>query len=848
MKLLIKIKILVILAFFSTGAFAYPTIDLKVRDLKYDADLNAITFDIQFKSGTDYVRLTDAGFWNSANVRFDFFLESGVEIDIAAANSLSDILSPGANRVTEMSFIEEFPLGAPIGTTVTMGVALMRASNNTTNDLTTDYIDIIHVVIPVTSSAKPSKNSHISMRPTYNDSEDYVRFTRSFWTNNTTVDGAEAETDGYFNPSKNEYYLDECESTAVFVWTGANDNDWNNPANWTDGKGVLSTTYPTLCDDVYIPGGLAIYPYLGSGVANECKNIYFMQGGEVAQQQYLTYTRAHIQYNFGTDNQSKNTTMSDNLIAQGVNETTISDHLSFSAQKSTSALSRSSWHMFANPLQKIVSGDFAFGGFPRTFMQKFNVTGPSQGTYPTADWTGTFTSYIETIKAGDGFMYWINTNTGADMYKDAGSGTDGTFFTESRDYGIKASNGILELPYIGSKTMTDAHRTQIHNTESNTTNFYYYFDSSPYQVLSKNDTYNRGGENDAYRLFDASSAISYTVSQGTTDRTILIGNPLMSTIDFNAFYNDNQDYILDNYRMLNLSNPQNLYFDIWKTDGTTTGTIDKYIPPMQGFFVTLKGVVEPANINLLFNASNISVKRPESSTSKLRSAQNVEKDILRIHASNSYFTSDMLIAKREGSDDAYQNGEDVYKLFSKQTYAPEVFAYVDQIPLAMNFVGSSDLVVPVGLKTLMTGETTFRLTGMDSYDAKIEFVDTKLDKKENITGKDNFEYTFNNTVTTVQNDRFQIRFSLSGQTGFDRESANSGIKVYPEKDVITVLSSTSDLIKQVQIYDIQGNLLYHRNEINDSYCRLNLSLSSNQIIVVKVSTEHETKNVKLLTK
>ena len=45
-----------------------------------------------------------------------------------------------------------------------------------------------------------------------------------------------------------------------FTWTGAVNDEWNNPGNW------LSGTVPTNIDSVTIPGALAIYPYQGFNI------------------------------------------------------------------------------------------------------------------------------------------------------------------------------------------------------------------------------------------------------------------------------------------------------------------------------------------------------------------------------------------------------------------------------------------------------------------------------------------------------------------------------------------------------------------------------------------------------
>jgi hypothetical protein len=625
------------------------------------------------------------------------------------------------------------------------------------------------------------------------------------------------------------------------VWTGTVNNDWNNPGNW-------NTYYPTAhtdpappysYTDVYISGkDVAYYPILADA-DNKCDNIYFMQGGEIGNQHFLTYSKAHVQLNLGLGGSAQ---LTENDLA---NVTSTTAHLKYSAAKST-PLNRDRWYMLSPALQDMVSGDFAFGDYPRVYMQKFNniPSATLPGETVVGQWTKSFANQAEPLNPMEGFAVLVKGYANTYGQQESGIG-DSKYGTET-PYGLKEVNGILELPFYEDNVMSKARR--IHQQAGDVSKFYYLMGETIDTETGTDgdpDLYTRNVNGNPYKLVDG-EAVTYSVAGMEDGQTILIGNPFMSTIDFVEFLGDNDGVIEPHFKLWTGTK-----FATSTVSGETVTTVEgdadidpiRYIAPMQSFLVTLKEDRGDDN-SLTFDATTI--QAPTHKT-PLRSSSNgvsVEKDIIRIKATNSAHSAETLIGQRANADNGYVSSEDVYKLFSPVLDVPEIFTVADRYKLAMNFISNdSEQTIPIGLKCDLLGQTILTLTGMSNYAAeKIEFIDGN--KIIDITGQESFEYTeFDHQKKGLEEDRFFLRIQHAS-TGIKVPEV-SGIQVYETAAGINVLSATNNPIRQIDIYNVNGQKLYGNTTINSSLYTIE-NRWSERILIVRVVTAQGVKNVKII--
>ncbi|GHT02994.1 hypothetical protein FACS189440_04060 [Bacteroidia bacterium] len=327
------------------------------------------------------------------------------------------------------------------------------------------------------------------------------------------------------------------------TWLGRN-TLWSSTANWSTGQ------IPTAETVVTIPGNVPHFPILTeSKINNVCKEIYFEAGSELGRQDLLTYTKAHVQL-------------------------------------STNGLARNQWHLLSMPISKVYTGDFNFGGYPYTFLRKFTVTpGENAGWEP-------FRNNNEPLAIGEGFALWVNSNDGLTKgNKDAGEGSDALIGGGTRQYGIGRVSGIIDFPYFEDPVISKAHR--VHKYEGGKSYFYpFATENDNLPLYNKPVSVTRGA--DAYRLAtieEGSVKIPLVFGEDNGKYFALVGNPYMTTIDFDKLYTDNSTKIKPVYR-------------IWTGTGFVVCDQNSYIAPMQSFFVE-KADNYIGDDKLTFNIANI---------------------------------------------------------------------------------------------------------------------------------------------------------------------------------------------------------------------------------------------------
>ena len=642
------------------------------------------------------------------------------------------------------------------------------------------------------------------------------------------------------------------------VWTpdieAGDENNWDNSANWTP------ALVPASCNNVFIPGNLDYYPNLSS--AAECNKIYFMQGAELGRPDLLTYKKAYVQYNFGLkqepqkiDNDSKSLVL---------DSSTTDDRMLYSAAVSADPLKRERWYMLSSPLKDVVTGDLGFGGFPLTFLMKFDPLEKDNGDYPVGNWTTPYNSMVEDVATNstDGFAFYMF-GAGNKTGDDAGCEESGYFGKQNEldylpdewsgiNYGLEKANGILELPFFADSTNIYAHRTQVYNTLSNKSIFFYIdSDESRLNFLTgKSDSIIRKSNDGNYRFapeyYDSGSGdwifknqINHPIDGLIDGVEFLVGNPYMSSIDMVAFFNDNVNSVESEYKIWNGEDFDSFSMGV-NGGGLASNPSDNslYVSPMQGFFLTYKGG------DVVFNVENISTVRPSGSTFNLRSNRKpAEENVLRIKAENKQASSHAVVGYKKGAKSDFVRGEDVRKLFTPLSYVPVIYSLAGNIPVNINFINNNgSVIVPLGIKTGQTGEIKLTFTGMDNYfeASKIELIDALENKTVDLTGKASYTFSFNHTEKGIQNGRFSLRITNS-MTSLPNVNASDDIKVYGDSKGIYVISS--DSVQQVIVYDIQGRKLYE-NASGANYYPLQKNYGQSPLIV-KVITKSGAKTAKI---
>lgn len=363
--------------------------------------------------------------------------------------------------------------------------------------------------------------------------------------------------------------------------------------------------------------------------------------------------------------------------------------------------------------------------------------------------------------------------------------------------------------------------------------------------------------------------ITHAVSGSTTaNRWNLIGNPYPSAIDAETFLNENSEvlggtlyfwthnsafssasgyaYTASDYASWNLSGG---------TGTTTQGANENSnlsiptgkIAAGQSFFV--QGVSE-GNATAVFNNSmrvtqgnlNNQFFRPSPSqpvenweiTGKhrvwlnLTSTQNHFNQILVGYIENA----------TNGLDNSYDGG-----VFSGG--AVSLYSILDSKNLtiqgrALPFSNQDE--VPLGYKTTLTGTLKISIDHLDGLleGQNIYIKDNLLNIVHNLKDSD-YEFT---TVPGTFNDRFVLQYLPQETLGTDVPTINTNsIVVFNNNNQINI-KSTEQVISKVEIYDLQGRVIFTKNNIDgQSFVTQSLSVK-NQMVIVKVITDNSSELVK----
>jgi len=578
---------------------------------------------------------------------------------------------------------------------------------------------------------------------------------------------------------------------------------WTDASNWTNGV-------PDATSTAFIPSS-ASYPVLTAPAS--VAEIHFGTGAQIGGQSNLT-GKAFVQYDFGTSKRAR-------------------------------------WNMLSIPLMQVYPADFTFGGYPQTWVRTFTTS--TEGSITEGVWTTLHNSETP-FSSGDGFVIWLN-------------GDDNTSYPQDATKGLQALQnvGIWELPsfqhYMASSPDYDLFQainqvqTYVSTGADTGTSTYYNIVNSGGQYVPGATSYNIDRDASANQLANGNveKDLSFLSNDEAGGSFALVGNPYMAALDFDALY-------------ANTANASAIKpcYQVWTDNGTSKGyvaytqtgyagvitdnSLTNYIAPLQAFLVENPGSLTSASLQFTEGMTAV------NNTAELRSSI-VNGNKLDIIARNPVAGVLAFIAKRDGGQDEFGN-MDARKIINGITDVPEIYTLKpynsNSIAVGANVINNDDLLIPIGLATSYTGNITLSFSGMDSYDANLSLIDAATNKEIDLTGLASYDYTVenyapktvNNTVVATD-DRFFIRISktVTGLTGTAIEKAN----VYESNGFIQIVSEASNPVKEVEVYNQQGALIYKKSSINTISYTVDRNLPVGAYIV-KVISEKTADNVKVIVK
>ena len=390
---------------------------------------------------------------------------------------------------------------------------------------------------------------------------------------------------------------------------------------------------------------------------NACDEIYIKPESEILHTEYLTYNKAHVDYEMDPNR----------------------------------------WYMLASPLKGVVSGDMYLPTEESNIGKYARQETPAFGEiyYNNIDYTrwtpavymrGWNNSSVNVIYPNNVAQYGVSANW-SNLYNDV-------------DVSFAPGIGFS----IGTKTTTDD-KVLFRLPKADTK--YSYYDGAGDSEDSKTIITNRQGNGRFY--FSPKEKGEGEVTSLETNTTGMVGNPFMSHLDMKKFFGSNPRsndtyYILDgNTTITNIAGE--------KYELSTDSDYDpNYVAPLQSF------IKNDLQNKAVFTTAMIAKAPTSGKKVGLRSATAAasEKTLpqLRITASRGGVHNTALVAGLVTASDSYIEGEDAALLINEEVAAPQVYTLAGNQMTAIN-VTPELKDIPVGIygKDASPVELSFKLSG-----------------------------------------------------------------------------------------------------------------------------------------
>jgi len=147
---------------------------------------------------------------------------------------------------------------------------------------------------------------------------------------------------------------------------------------------------------------------------------------------------------------------------------------------------------------------------------------------------------------------------------------------------------------------------------------------------------------------------------------------------------------------------------------------------------------------------------------------------------------------------------------------------------------NTDLVA-LGYKSTIAGEFTIAIDHTDGFfDAQEVYLEDKFTGIITDLRKENYTFT---TAVGTSTTRFVLRYTNKTLDIDNPEALENSILV-SFKDQTVKITSSKEIIKEVNIYNVGGQLLYAKNNVNASELQITDLHSGDQVILVKVTLEN----------
>lgn len=596
------------------------------------------------------------------------------------------------------------------------------------------------------------------------------------WSGTTTITASAAGCNGPATTTHNVTVIPDGS------WTGAIDNDWNNPLNWACGQ------LPTITTNVLIAGGKTHYPLLSTSTTDKANNLTIASGATVVVDGN-TLQIAGIISNSGTFTATAGTIEMTGASAQTIPDATFS----------------------TNTIQNLIANN----PLGVTLDGNLNITGILRANSSGLD-----------IKTGK-FLTLISTATQTALIDGSGTGNVTGNVTMQRYLSLVSASGYKYF----SSPFNNAKVSQFTSYLSATATIptFYRYDEDNHTVINTITMYSSGWVKYIVQTDPLFPMVGYAANLGiaTASKTVeitgvvnngglapialynnnrdytkgfnLIGNPYPSPIDWKAAAGWTKTNIDDAIYFFDASGAADEYsgFYSYLVNGVATSDHSSIIPSMQGFFIhvtdgltgslRMSNSVRTNDLNPVFKAASFDPR------TILRFAANFETKNAIADAAVIYFD--------DQANRSFDKDKDALKMMNTDLLAPNLYTISsDTRQLSINGMpqpADSTSKIPMGITTLSDGWINLNAKDISKLPSSLHIY--LVDAEQGVTRdlKQQPEYRFY-LKKGEYNARFTLVFSLADIVK---------LPVIAEKMFAISHSGNLLLVKVNLPLNISGNLL-----------------------------------------
>ena len=105
-------------------------------------------------------------------------------------------------------------------------------------------------------------------------------------------------------------------------------------------------------------------------------------------------------------------------------------------------------------------------------------------------------------------------------------------------------------------------------------------------------------------------------------------------------------------------------------------------------------------------------------------------------------------------------------------------------------------------------------------------------------------YNFHSTIGTF-NDRFLLRFNNNNLSNIANSFSENSIQIFKQSTTI-LFRSSNNKISKIEIFDLNGRLIFEKSSINENNFNINNLDLSNQLVLIKITFDNNAVVIKKL--